>query len=338
MVYRIGNPFVKSDWYDVFTGKLGERNLISMTDPYQHGQLRRLAAQHFSKKWIFKLEPYISKNVKLAIAGMFGEDKRNGHFDIFKWFTFMATDVIGEASFGESFRTLETGEKNVYIKDLEQVGSRLTVRSELPWIIRIGKYFPVGPAKEVPRAVGRLNGYAEESIQRYWKGLETDPDNVKPTLLSEEYSAVETGTISAAQLRRDALGYIIAGTDTTAVTATYAVWLLSCHPEIERDLIHEVSILRDGFTDDDLQPLRHLNNVINETLRLRGPITQGLPRLVPPESLESCGHLIPPGTVVGVQAYTMHRNPEVWGHPEAFNPARWSSRYSLEQDIFTVGY
>ena len=329
---------MKSDWYDVFAGNLGERNLLSMTDRYQHGQHRKLAAQHFSKKWISRLEPYVSKNVKLAIAGMSSEGKRNGHFDIFKWFTFMATDVVGEASFGESFRTLERGGKSIYIKDLEQVGSRLMVRSELPWVTRIGKYLPVGPAKEIPRALARLNEYAEESIQRYWKGLETDPDNAKATLLSEEYASVEAGTISAAQLRRDALGYIIAGTDTTAITATYAVWLLSRHPDVEQDLIQEVSTLRDGFTDDDLQPLRHLNNVINETLRLRGPITQGLPRLVPPSSLESCGYLIPPGTVVGVQAYTMHRNPKVWNHPEVFNPARWSGTCSPEGDMFTIRY
>ena len=107
-VYRIGDPFKKTDWYDVFAGNRGERNLISMMDRYQHGQHRKLAAQHFSKKWISRLEPYIIKNVKLAIAGMSDEDQRNGHFDVFKWFTKMATDVFGEASFGESYHTLDT--------------------------------------------------------------------------------------------------------------------------------------------------------------------------------------------------------------------------------------
>ena len=236
----------------------------------------------------------------------------------------MATDVVGEASFGESFRTLETGEKNDYINDLEKVGDRSIVRSELPWIPKIARYFPVSSAKEIPRAVLRLNKYAEDSIQRYWKGLEAEPNNVKPSLLSEEYACVQNGTISVAQLRRDALGYIVAGTDTTAITATYAVWLLSSYPEVEQELIQEVSTLRDGFTDEDLQSLRLLNNVLSETLRLRGPITQGLPRIVPPESLECCGYVIPQGMVVGVQAYTMHRNPQVWDYPEVFNPSRWS--------------
>lgn len=32
-----------------------------------------------------------------------------GHADIWKWFTFMATDLIGVVAFGESFGLLKTG-------------------------------------------------------------------------------------------------------------------------------------------------------------------------------------------------------------------------------------
>lgn len=75
----------------------------------------------------------------LAVERMAEEEKTQGYFDAFKWlvaypqlirdqnrvvlsrvskyntyslyarFVFMATDVIGETSFGESFRMLETG-------------------------------------------------------------------------------------------------------------------------------------------------------------------------------------------------------------------------------------
>lgn len=36
--------------------------------------------------------------------------ERRGAADVIKWFLFMATGVIGELSFGDSFRTLEIGE------------------------------------------------------------------------------------------------------------------------------------------------------------------------------------------------------------------------------------
>lgn len=38
------------------------------------------------------------------------EMKARGAADIFKWWLFMASDIIGELSFGESFHALEQGE------------------------------------------------------------------------------------------------------------------------------------------------------------------------------------------------------------------------------------
>jgi hypothetical protein len=37
------------------------------------------------------------------------EMRVSGREDVFKWWLFMATDIIGELSFGESFRMLEAG-------------------------------------------------------------------------------------------------------------------------------------------------------------------------------------------------------------------------------------
>ena len=48
--------------------------------------------------------------VQLAIDQMSCEMKAKGAVDVFKWWLFMATDIIGELSFGESFRILEKGE------------------------------------------------------------------------------------------------------------------------------------------------------------------------------------------------------------------------------------
>ena len=186
------------------------------------------------------------------------------------------------------------------------------------------RYCPIGPAKEINRVVARLGNYAEQSLERYWKQLQADPENTKPTLLTNAYAGVENGTITAAQISRDASVNIVAGTDTTALTATYAVWLLAHSPEVEYALIREVATLAEGFVDEDLRALRLLNNVINETLRLRGPVAQGLPRVVPPRGAQFCGYVVPEGTIVGVQSYTMHRDPVVWAHPESFDPSRWN--------------
>jgi hypothetical protein len=41
------------------------------------------------------------------------EFKTRGATDVYKWWMFMTTDIIGELSFGESFQMLESGEVSV---------------------------------------------------------------------------------------------------------------------------------------------------------------------------------------------------------------------------------
>lgn len=55
------------------------------------------------------MEPIINQRIYMTIARIEEEIEKTGAADIFKWWTFMATDVIGELSFGESFRMLELG-------------------------------------------------------------------------------------------------------------------------------------------------------------------------------------------------------------------------------------
>ncbi|KXL46389.1 hypothetical protein M433DRAFT_165487 [Acidomyces richmondensis BFW] len=322
-VYKVGGPYLKTKWYDQFTGRT-VRSMFQIRDPYTHGQLRKLASAHFSERYVATLEPTIIKKVKLAVLRMEEEVKSQGYSDAFKWFTFMATDLIGELSFGESFRMLETGKKNQYIFDLEKIGEFGNIRAELSWFAALLGCLPFGPAKELPQALIRMDGYTEESLERYYSILRSDPDHVPPTLLTKMYKAVEDGTIPMAQMHREAAGYIVAGTDTTAEAATWAVWLLSQHPDIEKALIEEVATLPYNFNDEDLRALKLLGPVLNETLRLRSPVSQGLPRSVPSGGAELCGYFLPEDTTVSLQAWSMHRDPHVWPHPERFEPARWN--------------
>lgn len=114
-IYKVGSPFNKSSWYMRFVHvpKMTKSTpLFSMVDSKEHSKHRRVQAHNFSEKWIRSMEPQIVRNVNLTVSGMKRENEANGHMDVLKWFTFMATDVIGEASFGESFKLLESGKVN----------------------------------------------------------------------------------------------------------------------------------------------------------------------------------------------------------------------------------
>jgi cytochrome P450 len=73
------------------------------------------------------------------------------------------------------------------------------------------------------------------------------------------------------------------------------------------------------YTSDFLQP--YLDCVVNEMLRLRGPITAAAPRVSPGKMIGDV--YVPAGTVVSNAQYTTHRDPEVFPSPFEFNPDRW---------------
>jgi len=72
------------------------------------------------------VEVNIRRNIDLAVNGMSKEMSHRGAADVFKWWMFMAADVIGELSFGESFKMLESGKVGLFLLD----GSKLTEMTE----------------------------------------------------------------------------------------------------------------------------------------------------------------------------------------------------------------
>lgn len=75
-----------------------------------HAARRKLFAKGFSKSYLREhYEPIVADKAKLAVQGI---KKRAlaGSADLMQWWTFLATDTVGQLGFGESFGMLEKGE------------------------------------------------------------------------------------------------------------------------------------------------------------------------------------------------------------------------------------
>lgn len=72
----------------------------------------------------------------------------------------------------------------------------------------------------------------------------------------------------------------------------------------------------------ELRELALLNQAIKETLRLCSSILAALPRSVPSDGAEVAGYFLREGTTVSTQAYTLHRDPEIFENPCEFDPHR----------------
>ena len=188
--------------------------------------------------------------------------------------------------------------------------------------------------KRAGEAAPRIRAYAVRSLDVYNRLRQEDPIKVRQTLFTKVFDANEDGNLSFEEIVTNATGYVIAGTDTTSTTLTYLVWCVCRRPEIKQALVQELATLPPSFQDSDLKALSHLNNIINETLRLHAAVPSGLPREVPAGGADLAGYRIPTGTTVCCQAYSMHRDPDIWPEPDLFKPSRWAAPTKEMNDAF----
>lgn len=118
---------------------------------------------------------------------------------------------------------------------------------------------------------------------------------------------------------------VIAGTDTTYVTLTWAISLLMNNKQVlkkaQQELDQVVGINR-NVEESDIPNLPYLQAIITETLRLY----PSSPNSIPHETIEdTCisGYHIPAGTTIFFNILKIHRDPAVWEEPCKFKPERF---------------
>lgn len=108
-IHKTNTRFLKSEWYRRLVSNNFE-TMFTTTDAHFHASRRRLLASPMSDSSLHQHEALIASRVHMTISRIAEEMQSRRVADVFKWWLFMATDIIGELSFGESFRMLEAGE------------------------------------------------------------------------------------------------------------------------------------------------------------------------------------------------------------------------------------
>jgi cytochrome P450 len=81
-----------------------------------------------------------------------------------------------------------------------------------------------------------------------------------------------------------------------------------------------------------VKEISYIDDIINETLRLKPPVIPGVPRETPPHGLQ-IGDMWVPGYVnVVVPTLPLQRDPRWWKEPNEFIPERWSER---KKELYT---
>jgi hypothetical protein len=107
-IHAVSSKFTKDIWYEKLTN-FPRLSVFTIRNPREHGQRRKLFARGFSKTYLREhWEPTVRKKTLLAVEKI-KIDAQTGVADLLKWWTFMATDIVGILGFGESFGMLELG-------------------------------------------------------------------------------------------------------------------------------------------------------------------------------------------------------------------------------------
>ncbi|EJD53380.1 cytochrome P450 [Auricularia subglabra TFB-10046 SS5] len=118
---------------------------------------------------------------------------------------------------------------------------------------------------------------------------------------------------------------VMSGMETTGTTFVYLVYELARKPQMWNNLRAELDTVdySDEYFSETLRGLKYLNAVIREVLRIYSPVSALLERVVPPGGAELGEYWLPGGTLIGGQAYSAHRDEDLFPEPELVNPERW---------------
>lgn len=134
--------------------------------------------------------------------------------------------------------------------------------------------------------------------------------------------------LSDVQLAAHASDFVLAGSETSSTCLSTITYYLLRNPEIMERLQNEVRMTFTTYKDihaASTVPLKYMNAVILEGLRIHPPLPFSLPRLVPKGGDSVDGHWLPEGTVVSTSPIGASLDPSNFKDPFRFKPERWLS-------------
>jgi cytochrome P450 len=183
----------------------------------------------------------------------------------------------------------------------------------------------------MPRPFDRRFEAAKASIFAYIDGmlderrrnpLEGDGDLLS-AILNSRFD--DDSPMGEEQVRRELMGMLFAGYETTALAMSWVLARLPFAPEAHSRAYEEADAVGHfGATPDDLGSLRWIRACFDEAQRMQGVL---LAREAVVDD-EIGGYHIPAGTNVLFSGWTLHHDPRWWRNPGEFKPGRF-----LDDDI-----
>ncbi|RDW93185.1 cytochrome P450 [Aspergillus mulundensis] len=354
-VYAFKYPWVKSNFYSALQMKPRGKpipGIFAAQDEAVHKLLKRPVAGAYAMSTLVSFEPYVDTTMRVFCDELERRFSDRQVCDFGKWLQMFAFDVIGELTFSRRLGFLESGEDvNHVMANIWETFKKTSLVTQMPWLDRVWLNNPI---QRWRRGGGASPGAAfamacvEERRQKT-----TDKNdwgfNTRDFLSRFMEIEAKDRTVPPYALAAWASSNITAGSDTTGIFLRTVFYNLLKNPNTLHRLLEELDSAAAAGNLDDLaswkqtRELPYLDAVIKEGGRIHPPFGLPYERVLPKEGATICGEFLPGGTVVGMSAWVVHRDKDLYGEDcDEWNPERWlrydaERRRAMENALLTFG-
>jgi cytochrome P450 len=276
---------------------------------------RRLAQPAFHRERISSYARVMVKDTEEMLATWRDGEIRDTHRDMMRLTMEIVTHTLFKANVSDDADKVARA-LGVLV---EPFGSQATLK----WIL--DNRLPTPANRRFHKVAAQL----DEVIYRIIAQRRADDDQGQGDLLSMLLQAHdEDGSqMTDQQLRDEVITLFLAGQETTALTLTWAWYLLAQHAEAESRLWQELDEVLGGRAPEaaDVPRLRFTEMIAKESMRLYPPAY-----VVGREAIESCeigGYHVPQRMQVFMPTWVVHRDPRFFDEPLSFKPERWTPEF-----------
>lgn len=260
-----------------------------------HQRQRRIFANAFSEKAMKLQEPMFREHCdKLVHTLRTALGTSSSHIcDLVQLYNFTTFDIMGDLTFGESLGMLDGNSYHPWVSAIFagfHFGTYLHAIRRFPLAEKILLLLIPQSIKDKQRL------HQEFSTQRVDRRLETDLE--RPDIWGLVLNKTGNNGLTKQEMYANANMFMIGGTETTATLLSGLTFHLLANKRTMERLISEIRTtfaLNEDITMERLAKLPYLHACIEEGLRMYSPISNGLPRIVPPGGVTVQGWEVPAG-------------------------------------------
>ncbi len=302
---------------------MGERSVLFL-DGAAHLHDRRLILPAFNGE---RMKAYAASMREIAREAI-AQFPQGAQFQIHPRLRAITFDVIMRTVFGLDTRP-EAARLKQKLRDFFDVSTgKFGPLLQIPaFRLDLGPWSPWGRMVRINRELERLL-FAEFARRRNDKSARGE-DILSMLLMARDENGAP---LDDRVLRDEMMTLILAGHETTAASLAWTINRMLSNPEVMRRAQAEA---QNAAAEADPAPLKYLDAVINETMRL-DTVVPNVGRELQ-AAVTIAGRELPKGIVLAPCIYLAHRRAEVWPEPEKFDPSRFIDTRSKPYSFFPFG-